>query len=90
GGVAGDAGVAVVLGFHCRFRPKAGAAVWNPPAPEQSLATRSRRQLCGDNFVKSCLSFFEFVHNVRRRGRALLGALVEKLLQPEKCPQNPI
>ena len=36
------------------------------------------------------LSFFEFVHNVRRRGRALLGALVENLLQPETCPQNPI
>ena len=36
------------------------------------------------------LSFFEFVHNVRLRGRALLGALVENLLQPEKCPQNPI
>jgi len=36
------------------------------------------------------LKFFEFVHNVRRRGRALLGALVENLLQPETCPQNPI
>jgi transposase-like protein len=36
------------------------------------------------------LSFFEFVYNVRRRGRALLGALVENLLQPETCPQNPI
>ena len=35
------------------------------------------------------LSFFEFVHNVRRLGRALLGALVENLLQPETCPQKP-
>lgn len=34
------------------------------------------------------LSFFEFAHNARRRGRALLGALVETLLQPEACPQN--
>ena len=36
------------------------------------------------------LSLFEFAHNVRRRGRALLGALVNLLLQPETCPQNPI
>jgi len=36
------------------------------------------------------LGFFEFVHNVRRRGRALLGALLGTLLQPETCPQNPI
>jgi len=36
------------------------------------------------------LSFFEFVHNVRRRGRALLGDLVNLLLQPETSPQNPI
>lgn len=36
------------------------------------------------------LGFFEFVHNVRRRGRALLGALLDLLLQPEVCPQNPI
>jgi transposase len=26
------------------------------------------------------LGFFEFVHNVRRRGKALLGALLELLL----------
>jgi len=26
------------------------------------------------------LSFFEFVHNVRRRGKALLGALIELLV----------
>ena len=36
------------------------------------------------------LSFFEFVHNVRRRGRALLGDLVNLLLQPETSPQNSI
>jgi len=36
------------------------------------------------------LGFFEFVHNVRRRGRALLGTLIETLLQPEPCPQNAI
>lgn len=35
------------------------------------------------------LGFFEFVHNVRRRGRALLGSLLETLLQPQACPQNP-
>jgi transposase len=35
------------------------------------------------------LGFFEFVHNIRRRGRALLGSLLETLLQPEACPQNP-
>lgn len=34
------------------------------------------------------LIFSEFVHNVRRRGRALLGSLVSLLLQPETCPQN--
>ena len=32
------------------------------------------------------LGFFEFVHNVRRRGKALLGALVELLLKPS--PRN--
>jgi transposase-like protein len=36
------------------------------------------------------LGFFEFVHNVRRRGRALLGSLLDTLLQPMVCPQNPI
>ena len=36
------------------------------------------------------LAFFEFVHNARRRGRALLGSLMQFLLQPERCPQNPI
>jgi len=36
------------------------------------------------------LGFFEFVHNVRRRGRALLGALLNTLLQPVACPQNTI
>jgi transposase len=28
------------------------------------------------------LGFFEFVHNVRRRGKALLGALLELLVRP--------
>ena len=28
------------------------------------------------------LGFFEFVHNVRRRGKALLGSLVELLVRP--------
>jgi transposase-like protein len=32
------------------------------------------------------LGFFEFVHNVRKRGRALLGALVGLLLKPS--PRN--
>jgi transposase-like protein len=36
------------------------------------------------------LGFFEFVHNVKRRGRALLGSLVALFLQPEICPQNTI
>ena len=32
------------------------------------------------------LGFFEFVHNVRRRGKALLGALIELLVEP--TPRN--
>ncbi len=32
------------------------------------------------------LGFFEFVHNVRRRGKALLGALIELLVRPS--PRN--
>jgi hypothetical protein len=32
------------------------------------------------------LGFFEFVHNVRRRGKALLGALIELLVAP--TPRN--
>ena len=32
------------------------------------------------------LGFFEFTHNVRRRGKALLGALVGLLLKPS--PRN--
>jgi hypothetical protein len=39
--------------------------------------------------TSTVLGFFEFVHNVRRRGRALLESLLETLLQPETCPQNP-
>jgi hypothetical protein len=31
------------------------------------------------------LGFFEFVHNVRRRGKALLASLVESLV----APRNP-
>jgi len=34
------------------------------------------------------LGFFEFVHNIRRRGRALLGSLLDTLLQPVACPQT--
>jgi hypothetical protein len=33
--------------------------------------------------------FFEFVYNARWRGRALLGTLLDTLLQPVACPQNP-
>jgi hypothetical protein len=29
------------------------------------------------------LGFFEFVHNVRKRGKALLGALIELLVQKD-------
>jgi len=36
------------------------------------------------------LGFFEFVHNAKRRGRALLGSLLDVLLQPVACPQNSI
>jgi transposase len=32
------------------------------------------------------LGFFEFVHNIRRRGKALLGSLIELLVAP---PRNP-
>ena len=32
--------------------------------------------------LPSYLGFFEFVHNVRRRGKALLGALLALLLTP--------
>ena len=32
------------------------------------------------------LGFFEFVHNVRQRGKALLGALIELLVTP--TPRN--
>lgn len=32
------------------------------------------------------LGFFEFVHNARRRGKALLGSLIELLLRPS--PRN--
>lgn len=35
-------------------------------------------------------AFFEFVHNVRQRGRALLGFLFDTILQPEPSPQNTI
>jgi hypothetical protein len=31
------------------------------------------------------LGFFEFVHNVRKRGKALLGSLIELLV----APRNP-
>jgi transposase-like protein len=37
-----------------------------------------------------CLGSFEFAHDVGRRGRALLGSLLDTLLQPAACPQNPI
>jgi hypothetical protein len=34
------------------------------------------------------LGFFEFVHNARRRGKALLGSLMELFLQTTMVPQN--
>jgi transposase len=40
---------------------------------------RPHRGLSQDN-LPLYLGFFEFVHNVRRRGKALLGALLELLL----------
>jgi transposase-like protein len=36
------------------------------------------------------LGFFEFTHNVRKRGQALLEPLLSLLLQPNLCPQNAI
>ncbi len=37
------------------------------------------------------LGFFEYIHNVRRRGKALLTSLVSLLLQPyQPSPGNPI
>ena len=36
------------------------------------------------------LGFFEFIHNVRKRGQALLESLLCLLLQPKICPQNTI
>ena len=41
--------------------------------------------------LPSYLGFFEFVHNARKRGSALLGALMGALLQPvpPPSPQNP-
>jgi transposase-like protein len=36
------------------------------------------------------LGFFEFIHNVRKRGQALLEPLLSLLLQPKLCPQNAI
>ncbi len=36
------------------------------------------------------LGFFEFIHNVRKRGQALLEPLLSLLLQPKICPQNTI
>lgn len=35
------------------------------------------------------LGFFEFVHNARQRGKALLGSLMGLILQPTIAPQNP-
>lgn len=40
---------------------------------------RPHRGISQDNLPLS-LGFFEFVHNVRRRGKALLGALLDLLL----------
>jgi transposase-like protein len=36
------------------------------------------------------LGFFEFIHNVRKRGQALLEPLLSLLLQRKICPQNAI
>jgi transposase-like protein len=37
------------------------------------------------------LGFFEYIHNVRKRGKALLSSLVSLLLQPfQPSPGNPI
>jgi hypothetical protein len=47
-----------------------------PPAPTTQLYKRH----CFPAEIISHLSFFEFVHNVRKRGNALLGALIELLV----------
>ena len=41
--------------------------------------------------LPSYLGFLEFVHNARKRGKALLGALIGILLKPvpPPSPQNP-
>ncbi len=35
---------------------------------------------CGSQELPIYLGFFEFVHNVRKRGKALLGSLVQLLV----------
>src|SRR5262249_56812972 len=67
---------------------------------ESELLQRGRRQLAGVTRVHDALGdeteasvryfvlwlvFFEFVHNVQRRGKALLGSLIQLLV----APRNP-
>ena len=41
------------------------------------------------DMLPDCLGFFQFVHNARRRGKALLGALVTALLRrSQPTPRN--
>ena len=53
------------------------SSLWSWPRPHRGV---SQEKLPLD------LGFFEFVHNVRRRGKALLRALVELLRKPS--PRN--
>ena len=46
-----------------------------PSRGQTRLATKQR-----DNALPLYLGFFEFVHNARRRGKALLGALIAALV----------
>jgi hypothetical protein len=38
-------------------------------------------------YTTSDLGFFEFVHNVRRRGKALLGSIIELLVSKDPGSQ---
>jgi len=50
------------------------------------VAPPTSGDLVGETATELDLGFFEFVHDVRRRGKALLGALIELLVAP--TPRN--
>ena len=69
--------------------PMHGNKLEEPLVAAAELAQASPVNLPGQERLPLYLEFFEYVHNVRRRGKALPGSLIGLLLAPRIPDESP-